>query len=354
MIPLLEKLVGLKNKLFKRVKKTYVVKPPTGALDLFDLIDKGLQRQYAEIEAEKVKLQRELERLKKEREFDEYQEIKELADRYFKKLKKEERLRTLKLEIVGDFYPVWFLKNDYVYKKLHLKGFCLYQTPHGYLLWYPWLIDDEGKSFIPIKGATSFSHLFRGNNPVTQIKGGKFDSNYVYDGLNLYLIPDRQIDAEDGREVNIIHLADQERQQYEIMIERYKEELSRLYSELQKIREKEVDYQKEIEDLRIAKNTQMKAIDSYRGSLEIMAEKLASMSDNLANSLTTIQDMRINQLIAESSVVTLKNAIKGLRTEIAEVLRDIDSPLYRKVDERFKQILSTIERLTPSPAPKKK
>jgi len=336
----------------RKIQKKYIMKPPAGLSAIFDWIDKGLQRQLAERDAEVIKLRHEIERIKEEKERDEYKEIAELASEYFKKRKEEERMRTLKLQIVGDDYPVWFLKDDYVYRNLFLKGFWLYQTPEGYSLWFPWLVNKKGKSFIPVKGAPSFDQLFRSNNPVTQIKGGKFDSNYVYDGFNLYLIPDKKIDTESGQPVNIINLSEQERREYEFKIEQLKEQYARLYNELQKMKEKEIGYLQEINDARLTAETQSKLADTYSGGLGVLAQKVATTGDALTKAMTTIQDAKLDQLLAENSVVHLKEAISELNEELATALKGVDSVLSRKVEERIKEMMEILERMSSSKPPK--
>lgn len=326
----------------KEVEKRYLIKPPTRMLDLFDLIDKGLQRQLAESDAERLKLKQEITAIKEEK-LDEYKEIQKKAQEHFKKIKEEEELRTLKLELDVDRFPAWFLRDNYIYKDLYLKGFRIYQTPDGYLIWYPWLVNKEGKSFIPVKGAPSFDHLFKGGNPVTQIKGGKFDSNYLYDGYDIYLVTDRTIDSKTGQPVNIIDMSEQERIEYERTIARYKSYISELQNELKKLRDKEIEYVKEINDAKLEAETSTKMADAGRGGLEMMASKMATANEQLIKASSVMQDYRLDQILATNLMLRLRESVKDLQNEIADAMKDIDKPIYRKVQERLNEVLGVVE-----------
>jgi len=320
----------------------------------FDLSEanKRLAEENAQLKAELLKLRKKMEDRKEEGKRREMEE-RELRYVESERMRKQmlEKKRTLILPIFGiKKYPTFFLRDNTPYKKF--KGFVVKQSDNGATLWYP-LLTDGKKDSIPL-GPTSYAtdpmDIFKTRIGVaTQILGGKVDSNYEIvidengeERLHLHR-PDYAYD-ENGNVVRIVRIDDQERKQYEDTIEQLKIKIMELQSEIENLKEREIEYETSLAEKEVRAKTAEKERDIFARGVASFANNALKLTSTIVTALGAIQHARTNQVLTEELNTTLMNVIDDLRSIVEKYIPREQAILAQ---QKIEDIVSTIEERLP-------
>ena len=329
MIDVIKKLFSKKDN--KKIVKVYKL---PDSKEGRELVDKVVSNKMADVLAENYKLKQEIDKLRRLLENKKNEQMKKFTDeamKFYQKKKKEEMNRTLvfklctKKDIDGvslKELPKFFLKSNKVYGKYkYFWGFELYETEDGYPIWYVLLTD--GNKVVKFKKPSSeiFDFFKETVGIASQLNGGKFDSNLDIDvdGRPLLLKNNEGKLQGSDTKVKIINLSDQERLEYEKKISELKDMINRLYAELEDLKTRESLYKKELMDKDLALNVSNKEKEISESRLVAMADKQIRMFKQLADSLLSIQDIKLSQLLDEDLAKRLLRTVEVTRDKLDEL-----------------------------------
>ena len=329
MIDVIKKLFSKKDN--KKIVKVYKL---PDSKEGRELVDKVVSNKMADVLAENYKLKQEIDKLRRLLENKKNEQMKKFTDeamKFYQKKKKEEMNRTLvfklctKKDIDGvslKELPKFFLKSNKVYGKYkYFWGFELYETEDGYPIWYVLLTD--GNKVVKFKKPSSeiFDFFKETVGIASQLNGGKFDSNLDIDvdGRPLLLKNNEGKLQGSDTKVKIINLSDQERLEYEKKISELKDMVNRLYAELEDLKTRESLYKKELMDKDLALNVSNKEKEISESRLVAMADKQIRMFKQLADSLLSIQDIKLSQLLDEDLAKRLLRTVEVTRDKLDEL-----------------------------------
>lgn len=307
------KLKGSLRKLLQKRGQPKIFKVttplPTGLAE----VNKVMAEENAELRARILDYESrdEDKEIKKERIREEEKE-KEIVLKYEERQKKKSKLREMKfiIEETRKNPPTFYLKNDIPYCKF--LGFMSRETEEGHVIWYPLLEkkDKKGNKRLIIPHGrfayadTPLDIFKKQTNIVSQIRGGKVDSNYdmTYNPetgrteINLY-VP--KYVTENGTEVEKIDISDIERKELETRIKELELAINQLYFDKKKFQEREIKYKTQLADLEITNDGLSKESDIWRGYYSHQSQKVIRMIETLASTLSGLQDLRITSILTE-------------------------------------------------------
>lgn len=324
--------------IFKR--ETYVGQPPPGMTmeRLQRLANKVYLERNKELEAQNLRMKAKLEEINKEKLREKKEE--KIADEIIKfnemkKLSKYKKTLGLRFYVYGkgkwrplDKLPTFFLKSD---KPLHkIAGAFMEQTDDGYLQWVPWL-QYKGKDTSFKKAAPSFKSFFQKNiGIVSQIMGGKVDSNFDIDryGQPVFKPPNEYVDYKSPEQkIKVINISEQESKRLEDTISIQKDQISQLVGELERTQRIIDKYDsKSLED-GIKRSASEEKAESYASSLITLSEEIPQLARTVGDAMGTASSTRIRQSIAERNTLMLMGALEEkegmLRDMLPKEERDI-------------------------------
>ncbi len=319
-----------------------------------EMIDKVIDRKLANVLAENYKLKEQLKILEdklSDKEDKEFENIKEKAKELYKIQKEKESKKHLKMKLIldkDDELPKFFLKSNKVFDSYkYFWGIDIYETDDGYIVWYPLLTD--GKKVVRFKRpARDFKDFFKEKiGIVQQIKGGKLDSNFDLDeyGNPVLLLDDRGESYDSDTKIKVVNLADQERFQYEQQIAQLKDMINKLYTELEEAKKREVEYKNELKEKEVALSVSQYEKDILNSnSIQIMNKQMA-MFKQLTDSLLTVQDTKLQQILTEDMVDRLRMALDVARDELDEYRTQTPDEYKEKVQSMYNEFISKIDKV---------
>lgn len=296
--------MGFFKKLLKAVagKKevpTYVTRMPQfeSETEWSRFINKKLQAENAELKARLLKKEAKEEAKKKEREQEylERQVVKSVLKQREEK-KKSDKERALKLKFADlPKNPTFFLKSNRGYGEL--LGVYLQETEDGSLLWYPWL-GHNGKNVRFSIPAGSFQEWFKEDiGLVSQIRGGKVDSNFDITKNGKAVLKAPMFIADGKEEVRVIDVTDVERKKYEDQIKEWEDKYYELVHHLKEARKKEADYRSDLAEKEMDVDLYHKERDIFAGQAGLVTEKQKAGTKQLSEALVDVQDTKMQQIL---------------------------------------------------------
>lgn len=316
----------------KEVKEeTYVTPLPPdlkSSQEIGKFIDKKREQENAHLKAKVLRLQSQLEDKEREKQrIKEEQEIKKQIEERIEEQKKLKKKRALKLKLVGvKTAPSFFLKSNKHYH--NFIGAYLQETKDGDVLWYP-LLKKGKKEVIFNSPARSFVEFFEKNlGIVSQIRGGKVDSNYDIDdqGEPMFIQPKYK---KDGEEVEVIDLSDKQKLEYEKQLEHMKEYIGQLVHEIKQLKKKENEYIQELGMKEVEADVAKEDRDSWASRLATIAQKGATSNRQLADVLATIGDAEMSKILTQRASEQKSRKIREMQNEIEET-----NPERQKMQQR--------------------
>ena len=193
----------------------------------------------------------------------------------------------------------------------HFKGLYFKENSDGYVTVYPWLL--LGKKNVIFKApATSFEQMFKQpERIVSQIRGGKFDSNYIISENKKPMLLRRDVKRTvDGEKIRVIDLSEQERQEYEAKIEELRKKIGEFAKALEDMRKKEIEYETELAEKEVAANAAIKERDVWAAKFAVLAQKQEGTAKQLASAVTAVQDLAMHKTLTERQNWALLDAIR--------------------------------------------
>lgn len=337
-------LSKLREKLKRKVvAPIYEMPMPTDIMKLFQSIQKGLMLEHAEALAKSRARGAKLEKIEEERRKEiEWEKIAKEAIQHYQELAERRPFIFFEIKTFNKkgkavkLRPQAFLKDDRSFSVVtgnadSLAGFVLLQTEDGGHMWYPVLSSSKadlvkGKEvFVQVEeGARKLEDLFK--NPrgiVAQLAGGKYDSSYLWDGINLIISPSRKYyNTTDGTPVKIIDLSDSERAEYEAQIKELREALARLTQEVEELRKKENRYIVEVTEAKSIARSALDLADNYKTMYEAMKERTDELVKRATQAGLTIQDLGWSAMTAEEAFEKAKRSARKMTEEYAKILAD--------------------------------
>jgi len=260
-----------------------------------------------------------------------------------KRLKKLKASKSLTLPIFGmKSFPTFFLKSNVPYKKF--AGFYLRQTESGQTLWAPLLTDGQNKS-IPV-GPEAWTdnpiNIFKSRlGMVTQLKGGKVDSNYdiIIDENSgkemLVLYKPKYVHK--SKEVKVLDISESERVEYERTVKELKKQNRDLYSRMSELDQMLITSEiktNEAESKVMAARTEA---ETYKANMESMKKDYYEIMKRATETETRIIEFKAQQVQAEKLAWTLRNALDKYRKVLEEHLGKPEVDVMRtQVEEYFR------------------
>lgn len=348
------KLYGIfKRKIIKKVTSaTYVGRVPSRRMELFNLIEKGLQEELADKTAVNQYLKKKLKKKEeKEEARKEVEHIKKLAKEYREKRRKRERKKEGFLKWIGP-NPRAFLKSDSNFPKGDLLWGFKAKEVEGYTLFAPVLIDEEsGEKYVPPDYGDSIKSLFKNNTGIiSQLNLGKYDSNYLYDGLEVFLSEARRIEAQEllrkmksGKRMMNGGTKRKEPMTPEDLeeekeISKREKKIKELRAKLMKKDEKIKELQKEKDEALMLAHQYDKESQEYKASMENLSNRLSENIKLMTNALSSLQDMKINSVLGENAMHKYKNTAKKLTEDISEFMARPSKKIRRRIQEEMRKM----------------
>lgn len=352
--------MGIRSFFFGPKVEKYVVHPPQ-----FDNVGEYMQyikqkylEENAQLKAENIKLKEKLTKKKDEKIQEKRQlEISDELKKQRKYLDVVKKSRTLKLKLHGlKKYPVFFLRNNKAFYTF--MGVYLQETEDGHILWYPWLRTPDRKDVKFNKPAYDFYDFFKEKiGIVSQIKGGKVDSNFDTDENGKPILrKDKTIKTEDGKKYKVIDLSDQERREYEQTIETLKANRNELYSQLIDAKKIISQYEKKIADLEVDNYTANMEKDIWASTIAAEAKQKPEAIQQVADVLSTIQDIKVQQILESRMNQTLLESVAKIRQKYSEAVNKAENEIEESkqralVQESIGAAMRSLSRTPTSPPP---
>jgi hypothetical protein len=331
------------RKILRIPKREVYVTPTPDVLEL----NRRLMQENAELRAElaKTRLKKEDKRLEKERLKQEKQE-KKILKKYKKEKIKEEKFKGIMLPLKTKKLPTFFLKSNIPYGKF--KGFYLKETKDGQVLWYPLLLNNKKLTIPKGRDASVLNPalIFRSKlGIVSQLRGGKVDSNYDIiineDGseeLTLF-IPKYK---EKGKNVKIIDISETERNEYEKKLKHYELAYKELAQELQKIKDREINYETESAKNEVELASAVKERDIWAANSVLLAKRQVEMIKTISDTLSGIQDLKVSSVLTED----LNRRLLRILSESRDIMeRYLPKEVSEVERERLKETIGIAKEL---------
>jgi len=273
-----------------------------------DIYSKKILQRNAQLEVELKKLQKKVKELEeKKQEEKEEQEIFKDILRKRKKEKKEEKKLSLLLKIDAPF-PSLALKSNRIFGKF--VGFYVKDTDDGTTIYYPAI--KRGKKLMKINCPTiNPLNFFKSElNLVSQIKSGRLDTDIEPDseGKMVLMKEKEALEKIYGQKVKIINMGEAERLDYEKRLATQKEQIRQYVNRIKELEEKEVEYENQLNEMEL-ENLQLKRDrDIQAASKTSLIEKQIGMVTATAKALSSVQDLQINEILAEKQAFALQQA----------------------------------------------
>lgn len=312
----------------KKKQANFINKMPVfeSELELSKFISRKQEAENAQMKADNLRLQSEVENLKKKtkdqvtQEQIEQEVLKEKA-----KKKTESASKSLKLAFVDvEDNPTFFLKSNRPFHKL--AGIYLHETDNGQLVYYPWVKVKQGHKLIDKRltcPAFSFNQFFREQvGIVSQIKGGKVDSNFdiTAKGEFILKLPDEYVDVETKEKVKLINITDVKKKEYEDKIEGLNDKISELFHRLKQANLKEADYMAKLAEEELRTDVAEKERSVWAANSQFLAEKQKATTEQLSTAVAAEQDLKMQQILEARMVKVLSNGLDKMRERLGERL----------------------------------
>lgn len=331
--------------------KTYITPVPPLSPELVKKLDKAAFEENSFLRAENIRLKAALDKQAKKR----IKEQKREAEEISKELEEERKeLKSLEKEKAVDFIlkgigklPKFALKRN---KTLgYFKGVRLKETDEGYYGFYP-LIKWGARVFSLRTYSTTFSGIFKDpTNIASQLKSGRIDTNFDFDtkGNPILVEPDIK-ETEDNDKVRIIDLSSQERQKYERRIEELLNDIKKYAYISGELKNREVDYIREISDLKTDKNVAVKERDITASRTATLVERQTGMVEAITDSIASIQDATTAEVLGAKQNQKLRDAIDDLQTIIGKILSTtVEDRAREKIEQAMETLANIAEKVKP-------
>ena len=307
-------------------------------------INQKTESENAELRARNLRLGSELETIKSTKTKQQEEEIKQYVVKKKQIQLKRRKQKALKLKFVGfkdKNLPTFFLKSNRAWNKL--AGVYLQETDDGSLLWYPWIKEKQGKKLIDTKfnvPASSFNAFFKENiGIVSQIKGGKVDSNFdiTKEGTPVLKLPSYIDDT--GEKIKVMDLSEVEKKKYEDIIEGLRNHMGGFAHELEQAKLKEIDYETDMAKGEMETKLATKEREIHAAIASHLTEKQEKSTKQLSDSVSTVQDLKIQQILESRMNRQLMEAIDDMRKTLREKLPKDEGEI---AETKLRRIISEV------------
>jgi len=330
-------------------KPLYVTKSP----DIHTLKELGRfmdrKKSVENIELKKKLLQTESKLEEKDKQKERILEEQDLMNKirtqkeHMQKLEKE---RALKLHFVGlETPPTLFTKSNIPVGRI--KGLYLKETKDGFLLFYP-LLESKNKNTTRIlnEPVTGFKKFFKSEiGIVSQMRGGKLDSNYEIDedGKLLYL-PPKEFDTE--KKYKVINLSESETREYEVREEQLRNLIRENYGKIKDMKNREVEFETQLADNEVLMSSAVKERDLYASNYALLIKKQEGMYQQMLSAVSEIEDVKVRAILSERLAKAMESALETYRSKFEEAVSKELSDIEReKFMEMQKDSIKNVENM---------
>lgn len=313
-------------------------------------LERLVKQQNAEYKALllKIKAQKEEERRKKEDRKEEEKE-KEYILQQKKRLEAIKKGRSLILPCFGlKEFPTFFLKSNVAYKKF--AGFYLRQTDEGLVQWAPLLTDGKEKTIPSGNDVWTENplNIFRARMGfVTQLKGGKVDSNYdLFVDENtgqerLVLCVPKYVHK--GEEVKIINLSESERLELERETRRALQHNKEAYNRIAELESMQIDIECDRNKFESDSLKFKKEAEIYKTHAESINQSHENLIKTSSAVLTSMTETKAQAVQAEKLAWALKGALDRYR-DILE--RDLGKTTLDVITSQVEKYFMAVKELS--------
>ena len=315
----------------KKKNPTYITKMPgfESEEEMRRFISKKLESENAELKAQMMRKDAQIEKFKKEVKEEVVQgQINQEVLKQKEKKKQEEKKRSIKLKFVDPKQaPRFYFKSNKAFHRL--AGVHLQETENGGLSWYPWLVQETkyGTGTKDLKlnyPAGTFEEFFKEKiGIVSQIRGGKVDSNYDITGSGKLVLKVPQYINQNNEKIEaiqVINLRDTEKKEYEDQIEELNNKLGEMHWQLKQQTLKEADYQGAIAEAEVSTELAEKEKSIYASQAKFLSEKQAANTEALATAQSAAQDLKIQQVLESGMTAALSKALNKMKDKLGDRL----------------------------------
>jgi len=342
---------SVKNFILRRKiieKPIYVTKTPD--IDTIRELGKFMDRKKSieNIDLKKKLLKAESKLEEKDREKERILEEKEIMERIRKQkehMKELEKARALKLKFVG------LLKSPTLFSKSNIplgniQGMYLKETKDGYLLFYPWLESKKNTTKILKEPVTDFKSFFRKEiGIVSQMRGGKVDSNYDLDEYGkLMFLPPKKLDVDN--QYKIINLSDLEVKDYETQIEQLRNQIRENYAKIKDMKKREVEFEVQIAENEVLMDASVKERGIYASQYALLIKKQEGLYKEMLMAVSEVEDVKTRAVLSEKLANTMESALEEYKTKYEEAVSMELSDIEReKIIEMQDDIVKNTEKM---------
>lgn len=324
-----------------------------------EFIEKKHQMENAQLRGQLSKALADNERLRKEKaQVNEDKKIKEAVYRQQVESQKLKAARRLKCKFILPYLPIFYLRNNKPFGKM--VGFVFQESTDGSTYYYPWIKVNKSERIIN-KPALTIEALFKEQvGIVSQINGGKVDSNYdiTSDGQPVLRSPNIKVDKDTDEKVKIVHLADTEAREYELKLGEYKAQYQKLANVLRDTQEENEKLKHALGEAEMRVETLNTQADLAAATVGNLTKQQEGMAKLVADNTASLQSIKTEQVLTAQLADDLQDAWLKMRSKYRDLLAEDDKEVEA---QKIKDIVNLgvshfINRIQPAPAraPEKK
>jgi hypothetical protein len=336
--------VNTLRKIFLREQKiiTQVTDP--------SLINRKVKIENAQLRGRVLKLEEQIKSAKKREKPDRdeeqiYEEIKK------KRILVTQHTDAKKVNFIIDT-PIeigFFLKNN---RRVGVfKGFQMRESNNGVTHWYPLLLK-EGTLTIFSEAAMSPLEMFKSTmSIVSQLKGGKFDSNYdtTKDGKPIIRTIGQEVDSESRLQNYRSHMEQMQRD-YEQEIETLNKQINDTSYELKEAKRQIVFQNSEKADMEMTAELATQTADIWSSKFSNLIQKMTDMTRTTASAVSAVQDLKIDQTLTRNMNIALMDIIASNQQQLAhEYPMTLHEQEREKLLETMGMVTETVHNMNPRP-----
>lgn len=367
--------MGIKNLFKKKQPEQYLVKTPLEVQKQLekDPRYKALKQAYTSSQIQNQKLTQKLQLIKEEK-----QEEKELRDIEVQVLRQKEIDKKLekstsmiwRMKAVRRL-PKFFTRSNNSIGKFY--GFLAKSTRDGVTLFYPLILSAGKIKKMPVYSTNWLDFFHSRLNIPQQLKSGKFDSDvdFTSDGKPVIIkdktLIERLSEQEYGGKVKVLQMDEIERAEWEKKYTSEREKNKQLLGILAEMKDREVDYEDEINEANMNNSYLQKDRDIQTAHATNLQQKQLDFVTATAKALSSNQDLKLESVMAESLSNSLLETTDNLRDKLSRYIsQDKLETAMQEVQEIFMRgadftrqaqvptkLVVTPEKEPPQPEPKK-
>jgi len=304
------------------------------------LLNRKVKIENAQLRARVLKLEEQIKSAKKKEKPDR-DEVQIFEEVNKKRRQVTQHTQAKKVNLILDT-PIeigFFLKNN---RRVGVfKGFQMRETNDGLTLWYPLMLKEgELKTFD--EAVLNPLEMFKSTmSMVSQLKGGKFDSNYdvTKDGKPII----RTIGQDQDKTAELQNYRSQVEQlmrNYEQEIESLSKQLNEKSYELKEAKQQIIYQNSEKADMEMTAELASTERDIWSTKFAGLIQKQSEMVRNTASAVSAVQDMKIDQTLTRNMNIELINILQHTQQQLAH-----EYPMTLHEQEREK-LLETVGMVT--------